>query len=284
MPNCINLLKILLFLIALSAWFGFLASGINCLYRCIYPLYPYDTGFSYWYYAVFSFVLSTAGFIHILQLLAGCLRCYSWRLEGVSIFFSLLTVPLSLGLLVIYLLKESVVRVFKDSRHYHLLFIFTSVLIVTITMLTALTATIVIKTLQNRRNRMQNANFVNQTYDRVETIEEHPSFELSAFIRNNINQLKGIAWQERDTAALIQVATIKSNRKIMEDDECPICFGPVLPDQMHVTHPGCNHLYHVNCLEEWMHTKLVCPMCKLDTRPALLKALRDAKKKENTKQ
>lgn len=47
-----------------------------------------------------------------------------------------------------------------------------------------------------------------------------------------------------------------------ESKECVICMSVVLPNQRDYMVTPCNHLFHQNCLEQWMEFKMECPTCR----------------------
>lgn len=47
-----------------------------------------------------------------------------------------------------------------------------------------------------------------------------------------------------------------------ESKECVICMSVVLPNERDYMVTPCNHLFHQNCLEQWMEFKMECPTCR----------------------
>jgi len=56
--------------------------------------------------------------------------------------------------------------------------------------------------------------------------------------------------------------------KKKEDDkkECTICFGELCNGEFIVCLPGCEHLYHWDCLGQWVKVKSNCPVCRKSIR------------------
>jgi len=47
-----------------------------------------------------------------------------------------------------------------------------------------------------------------------------------------------------------------------ESKECVICMSVVLPNERDYMVTPCGHLFHQNCLEQWMEFKMECPTCR----------------------
>ena len=46
-----------------------------------------------------------------------------------------------------------------------------------------------------------------------------------------------------------------------EDEDCAICLSELEENKRAVV-LTCKHTYHVNCIQEWLETQNVCPLCK----------------------
>ena len=46
-----------------------------------------------------------------------------------------------------------------------------------------------------------------------------------------------------------------------DSEDCTICFAPLM-DGDRVGVLPCNHLFHVDCLKEWLQRRNVCPLCQ----------------------
>jgi len=55
-------------------------------------------------------------------------------------------------------------------------------------------------------------------------------------------------------------ATNISNEQGEEDLSCTICFGPI-EDGNRVGQLPCEHIFHVECLKEWLQRRNCCPLC-----------------------
>ena len=59
---------------------------------------------------------------------------------------------------------------------------------------------------------------------------------------------------------------------------CAICISDFKEGEKFVYHPGCFHLFHFVCIEEWFREKLVCPICKDNTRRNLIESFKKGDK------
>jgi len=63
---------------------------------------------------------------------------------------------------------------------------------------------------------------------------------------------------------------IEINREMMNsiylnfiDDECPICLEPFSDETRYeLIYLPCNHLFHKQCISEWLCYQSVCPSCR----------------------
>lgn len=44
--------------------------------------------------------------------------------------------------------------------------------------------------------------------------------------------------------------------------ECPICLSAVDEEEMVRVLPNCEHLFHVECIDMWLHSHSTCPVCR----------------------
>lgn len=49
---------------------------------------------------------------------------------------------------------------------------------------------------------------------------------------------------------------------VKESDECPICLGLFGDDEMVKLLPNCEHVYHAQCIDEWLVDHSNCPLCR----------------------
>lgn len=56
-------------------------------------------------------------------------------------------------------------------------------------------------------------------------------------------------------------------------DVCAICMGEFRDSSTILLHPICHHLYHYECLTEWLKSKASCPLCRRGTRSNLMQEM-----------
>jgi hypothetical protein len=91
----------------------------------------------------------------------------------------------------------------------------------------------------------------------------------------------------RDFRILLdEVQLLSAERKILRekftrvstgqetDPSCAICICDFEAGQ-EVTAVGCRHLFHADCLTNWLEIKLNCPLCKIPMREGILRGLID---------
>ena len=59
------------------------------------------------------------------------------------------------------------------------------------------------------------------------------------------------------------------------DGTCPICFAPFLPDSPAVSVASCEHKFHSHCINQWLHRKSTCPVCRGPAKAAELRPIKD---------
>lgn len=57
----------------------------------------------------------------------------------------------------------------------------------------------------------------------------------------------------------------------VENVECPICLGVFEGEQMCIRLPGCRHVFHAECIDEWLVEKSNCPYCRSNIRLEMLR-------------
>ena len=59
---------------------------------------------------------------------------------------------------------------------------------------------------------------------------------------------------------------------------CCICIGEYIEGETVTFHPGCKHMFHFECIGEWMMERTICPLCKGPTRSNILRNFDDQKR------
>lgn len=47
-----------------------------------------------------------------------------------------------------------------------------------------------------------------------------------------------------------------------DDNTCPICLSEYKPKETLRTIPHCQHCFHAQCIDEWLHLNATCPVCR----------------------
>ena len=50
---------------------------------------------------------------------------------------------------------------------------------------------------------------------------------------------------------------------------CPVCLEGVHDGEMVRQLPACKHVFHVECIDMWLHSHRTCPMCRSMISPPL---------------
>ncbi|PAN04985.1 hypothetical protein PAHAL_1G106800 [Panicum hallii] len=48
---------------------------------------------------------------------------------------------------------------------------------------------------------------------------------------------------------------------------CPVCLEDVEAGEMVRQLPACRHLFHVECIDMWLHSHATCPLCRCQVSP-----------------
>jgi hypothetical protein len=90
--------------------------------------------------------------------------------------------------------------------------------------------------------------------------------EATAALYAQLNDLNG-ALSEEDLATIRSQAVPAESR----GDTCGVCLCDIevlsiQTDELELKMPQCRHAFHCDCIVNWLSTKAVCPMCKVDIR------------------
>ena len=50
-------------------------------------------------------------------------------------------------------------------------------------------------------------------------------------------------------------------------EQCPVCLEDVEAGEMVRQLPACRHLFHVECVDMWLHSHATCPLCRCQVSP-----------------
>ncbi|CDW88149.1 UNKNOWN [Stylonychia lemnae] len=95
------------------------------------------------------------------------------------------------------------------------------------------------------------------------------TMQINRLERDYLNQQRSVFDEESPSVPGLnaqQLMRVKPNmadlsRSIKDDEVCPICQME-LKDLTIITQiPECKHMFHVNCIAEWLRRKAICPCC-----------------------
>lgn len=99
-------------------------------------------------------------------------------------------------------------------------------------------------------------------------------FKDSSESSSNDTMLSNIemSLEEPDVTMGLDEATIESYKTIVlgegrsvpqpNDGKCPICLSKYKEKEKLRIIPGCNHCFHVGCIDEWLRSNTTCPVCR----------------------
>ena len=77
--------------------------------------------------------------------------------------------------------------------------------------------------------------------------------------RNQSNNTQCPKFRKQDSASLPEIKITQKQIDIKE--ECSICFEAFQFEES-VTHLHCEHIFHKNCITEWLERSDTCPVCR----------------------
>ncbi|KNA04353.1 hypothetical protein SOVF_199770 [Spinacia oleracea] len=63
---------------------------------------------------------------------------------------------------------------------------------------------------------------------------------------------------------------VKQHRKGHVELECAVCLSEFQDPEALRLLPGCSHVFHPRCIDQWLATHVTCPICRLSLEPDLL--------------
>jgi len=69
---------------------------------------------------------------------------------------------------------------------------------------------------------------------------------------------------ELDIRALLPASPFQHRRP---GATCSVCLEEVRGGEMVRSLPGCRHVFHVGCIDPWLHSHATCPLCRSDLSP-----------------
>lgn len=95
--------------------------------------------------------------------------------------------------------------------------------------------------------------------------------ENQAFINR-----KGLSAKEKAILFDKYRQTVKNDQSEIDENsksECCICIDEFMVDDNVLIHPLCKHIYHLECVQDWFESKMNCPLCKIQTREAMVRTM-----------
>lgn len=110
-----------------------------------------------------------------------------------------------------------------------------------------------------------------------------PTFDIDAFLQTHKDYLEEFPPSDRELGILFDICTKEFNEdqtNLPEDQQtvCSICLDAFKVQDRLFSHPECDHLFHIQCIIPWLQQsegKMSCPNCKVHTRLALFRHIRD---------
>jgi len=201
----------------------------------------------------------------------GCMTCILF----LSIASYLILNPLALVLVIIILSHGRGKCIPQEVSNFDYIFVFCNnffILLFFIIMMVMLCNYI-----SQERKKARTEQELLQIYTRV----LDPEFDLPAFLETNAEGIKALKFGDKDLALLRDQCGAKfvgNQEGVSEENlkECSICIGKFQEGDMTISHPGCAHMFHEECLFNWLigdNHEPYCPNCKKPTRTELFNFL-----------
>ena len=126
--------------------------------------------------------------------------------------------------------------------------------------------------LEEERRRHQARREYTSVFERI---QNDPDFDYRSFLEEYREPLAGFEVLEEDVRVLKEHCLVPFSLRQSRSDstECTICQGEYEEGDQLFEHPICRHRYHWECIEVWLKTKRICPMCRRGTRVSLVEML-----------
>jgi E3 ubiquitin-protein ligase ATL6/9/15/31/42/55 len=84
----------------------------------------------------------------------------------------------------------------------------------------------------------------------------------------NINNSEGLTFHELNR---LKQWKFNRNEADIRNKTCSICLNDFMDEEALTRLPECDHLFHNECVIDWLKGHLICPYCRCDIRAALEK-------------
>lgn len=85
------------------------------------------------------------------------------------------------------------------------------------------------------------------------------------------NRINGNSVQRSNSAGMTEESNIVLDGGEESEEntiDCVICYSPIdVQNRRDYMLAPCDHIFHRNCLEQWMDVKMECPVCRKDLPP-----------------
>lgn len=100
--------------------------------------------------------------------------------------------------------------------------------------------------------------------------------QINKFLKKYKDILEKGEISEKETIVLKDRYTnliVADQVDIPEEDKesCSICICEFEKGEEVTIHPSCKHMFHYECIVQWLKVKNICPLCKVSTRIQMLK-------------
>ena len=107
---------------------------------------------------------------------------------------------------------------------------------------------------RNKRERNRRALNTRNTINRLETIE-YVQNDTDNYTENYIDDSK----KSLINVSLFDKSSVELNK--FDDNFCVICQNDIkINSIMRIL--DCSHCFHINCIDRWFTTSMMCPICK----------------------
>lgn len=127
---------------------------------------------------------------------------------------------------------------------------------------------------QKRADKLRKG--IDEVYEKI----YKDNFDVGKFLKEYKEVLNLFNLTEKEISILRDSFGVKMRGDQTDLDEndkksCVICLGEFEKGEELILHPGCKHTFHYECVVNWFKTKLVCPVCKCNTRENMIKNLKN---------
>ncbi|KAJ4820364.1 RING/U-box superfamily protein [Rhynchospora pubera] len=75
---------------------------------------------------------------------------------------------------------------------------------------------------------------------------------------------KGVDHSVLETFPIMEYAAVKKLSTVRGPLECAVCLSEFADDESLRLLPGCCHVFHPDCIDQWLGNHITCPVCRAD--------------------